>query len=97
MRDEDKGFEPTSAGVGGHGGRSVACGNAGNALHSQTARLRNSASHAIVFEGTGVIEPLMLERQMGEATVFRRARAAQQRGVALAQSNDMVIVVHERE
>ena len=97
MRDEDQRFESAGAGVGGHRSRSVAGRDAGHALHPEPARLGNAARHAVVFERAGGIEALVLESELVESAVLRRARAAQQGRVAFAQSHDVPVVIDERE
>ena len=86
------GCSPAGAGVGGHRGRRVARGYAGDALHPQPHGLRDAAGHAVVLERARRVEALVLERQRVEPAVLRGARRIEQRRVAFAQRNHMAAV-----
>ena len=97
VRDEDDGLQSGGAGVGGHGGRRVAGGDAGHALHPQAHGLRSAAGHAVVLERAGGIEALVLENQPVKPGVGCGARGGEQRRVAFAQGDHGAVVVQERE
>ena len=66
-------------------------------FHAQPPRLCNATRHPVVFERTRGVEALMLEHEAGEPAVFCGERAFKQRRVALAQRDDVAIVVYERK
>ncbi len=85
------GSEPRGAGVGSHGGRSIAGGNACHARHPQTQRLRGPASHPVIFERTGGIVALVLEYQPVEPAVLSGLARLEQWCIALAQRDHAVV------
>ena len=97
MRDENDGLQARGAGVGRHGGRGVAGGNARHAPHAQAQRLRDAARHAVVLERAGRVEALVLEHQAVEPAVLRGARRIEQRRVAFAQRDHGAVIGQERD
>ncbi len=97
VRDEDDGIESGGAGIGRHGCGRVAGGDARHALAAESNRLRDAAGHAVVFERSGGIEALVFERQPIQAAVLSGARRVQQRRVAFAKRDDLMVMAIERQ
>ena len=93
--EKDDGLKSRGTGVGGHGGGGVPGGNARHALDAQAKRLRDPAGHAVVFEGAGGIESLVLEGEAVEAGVGRGARGIQQGSASLAQRDHALEIGEE--
>src|SRR5581483_7165680 len=62
---------------------------------SQSQRLSDSARHAVVLKGACGIESLVLEHQAVEPGVLRRPGRLEQRRIAFAQRNHLLVVVQE--
>ena len=95
--EEDDGFESGGGGVGGHGGGGVAGGDAGDAAEAEAAGLGGAAGHAIVLEGAGGVEALVLEAEGVEAGVGGGVRGIEEGCVAFAEGDGVVGLAVEGE
>ncbi len=90
LGDENDGAQAGARGIGGHGGRSIAGGRAGDPLEAALDGDRERGGHAGVLEGAGGVHALVLGEQPVEPGDLRAARHLVERGVALAQGDDVV-------
>ncbi len=95
--DEDDAAQAGAGGVGGHGGGGVAGGGAGDPLEAALGGDGEGGGHAGVLEGAGGVHALMLGEEPVDAGDFGAAREVVERGVALAEGDDVLEVVDDGE
>ncbi len=95
--EEDDGFETGGGGVGGHGGGGVAGGDAGDAAEAEAPGLGGAAGHAVVLEGAGGVEALVLEAERVEAGVGGGVGGVEEGGVAFAEGDGVLGLAVEGE
>ena len=90
LGDEDDAAQAGAGGVGGHGGGGVAGGGAGDPLEAALGGDGEGGGHAGVLEGAGGVHALMLGEEPVEAGGGGAAGQLVERGVALAEGDDVV-------
>ncbi len=88
--DEDDGAQPGACRIGSHGGGGVAGGGAGDPLEAALDGDGHGRGHAGIFEGAGGVHALVLGQQPVDAGQLGAAGHLVERGIALAQGDDVV-------